>query len=162
MSKAIRVILLENIDSLGKSGEVVSVSEGYARNFLFPQGKAALATEPVERGVAQQRSREKAAADQVLAGWQQKAESLTGTELALTARRKEGDEIFGSVTAAQIVKELNKQAGLSLKAKDLDLAKPITKMGSQDVTIYLSSEVETTIRVTVAPDPASEPKEEDE
>lgn len=152
MSKSIKVILLENIDHLGVAGEIVSVSEGYARNFLFPAGKAALATEQAEREAGEKRTLAKATADAELAALQQKAESLTGTELMLTAKRKEGEEIFGSITAAQIVKELNQQAGLALKPKDLDLPKAITKIGSQDATIHLSPEVEIVIRVTITPD----------
>lgn len=147
-----KVILLEDIEMLGKAGEMVTVSEGYARNLLFPQGKAAQATQQTEKKVAAQKAQEKAQADEKLAALQQKAESLTGTELTLIAKRREGEEIFGSISVAQVVKELNAQAGLDLKPKDISLQKAITKLGSQDVVIHLSPEVETSIKVTIISD----------
>lgn len=153
MSLKLTVILLEDVASLGRAGDIVTVSSGYARNSLFPEGKAALADEPVRARAQKRQAQQKASTAADLQKLQALAEKLEGTELALSARRKEeaGDEIFGSFTARQIVEELNRAASLSLKAKDIKLPKPLTRLGSQDITIQLSPDVETKIRVTITP-----------
>lgn len=158
----IQVILLEDIASLGRAGDIVSVSEGYARNLLFPTGKAALATEQVQK--EQQAKKRKVAAEkqEQLEEAQQLAETLEKSELVLSARVKDGDEIFGHINATLIVKELNKQGHLSFKAKDIVLPKPISKLGSYDVTVRLATDVEATIKVIVNPDEASLKAQEDE
>lgn len=162
MKKNISVVLLEDISSLGKAGDIVEVAEGHARNFLFPEGKAALAT-PEMRQQHAARAQQQAAVDATkLAEVQQKAESLTGTELTLTAQIKEGTEIFGKITAKDIAKELNSQAQLTLKAKDIKLKQAITDIGSHDVEITLSDDVATTIRVTVVAAPGSTPVSDEE
>lgn len=151
MKKKVRVILLEDIASLGHVGQIVTVAEGYARNSLFLEGKAALATPEVQEKneAVQQKAAQTAAAS--LQALQAQAERLLGTELVLSGRLKEGEEIFGSITARDIASELNAQAGLTLTPKQIKLKKPIMKTGSQDIEINLSSEVATTIRVTIVP-----------
>jgi ribosomal protein L9 len=151
MSRKVTVLLLEDIQSLGKAGDIVTVSEGHARNFLFPEGKAALADVTTRTRAAQQQASKAAQAEKELEELQVFADRLEGTELTLPARLKEdeGNEIFGSITAAQIAQKLNEEAKLTLKPKDVKLARPITHIGSQDITVQLSPDVETKIRVTV-------------
>lgn len=154
MSRSLTVLLLEDVASLGKAGDIVTVSEGYARNFLFPDGKAALAGEKARKQAEARRAALQAESNRVLAQAQALAEKLEGTELTLKARRKEdeGDEIYGTVTARHVADELNRAARLSLKPKDVKLKKPMTRLGGQDIVVSLSPEVEITIHVTVAPD----------
>ncbi len=162
MSKKVSVILLEDVAGLGQAGDIIAVSEGYARNFLFLEGKAALATaEAKAKQVAQTKATEaeKAATTQAAQGL---AQTLDGTELTLKARVKDGTEIFGRITKKQIADELNKQAKLKLTPKQVDLTKPITTIGSQDVTINLTSDVTATIRITVEADPTSLPASDEE
>src|SRR5581483_3749082 len=162
MSKTIRVLLLEDVASVGRAGEVVSVSEGYARNFLFPEAKAALATQDVQARHAHAKAKQQEAADAHLQALQQLAEHLDRTELTVEVRVKEGDEIFGSVGARQIADELKRQAKLDVKAKDIELETPLTHLGSQKITINLSPDVAATIQVTLVPDPASLPATDDD
>lgn len=157
MSKKVSVLLLEDVASLGNAGDIVKVSEGYARNALFPEGKAALATETVKHAQQTRQARDDAEKKEELEQTQAVADKLEGTELALTARVKEGEEIFGSITAAHIAKELSQQANLSLKPKDVALAKPLTRLGSQPVTVHLSPEVDAKIQVTITADPNQPP-----
>lgn len=154
MKKKIQVILLEDVTPLGSAGEVVSVAEGYARNFLFLQGKAALATEQVILGAKEKEEKRKAVTTKQLADLQAQAQALDGTELTITAKAKEGEGegLYGSITMAQIAKQLNAEAALDLKAKDIVLSKPITALGNYDITVKLSTDVETTIRVVVTPE----------
>lgn len=162
MANKIQVILLEDIPDLGRTGDIVSVSEGHARNFLFPAGKAALATAAVKTQQQAKAARAEAQAQENLKELQELASTIDGTELALTAQVKDGDEIFGKITATQIAKELNQQAKLSIKARDVDLPKPLNRLGSTPVTINLSPDVSATITVTVTPEPGSKPPQNDD
>lgn len=157
MSKKVNIILLEDIPSVGQAGDIVSVLEGYARNMLIPQMKAALATAQNESAVQDKKLRAAKISQADLAARQAQAESLMGSELLITARLKDGDEIYGQIKPAQIVKSLNQQANLSLTARAIGLPAPITVIGTYDVTVKLSPDVETVIKVTVVPDPASHP-----
>lgn len=152
MTDRIEVILLEDIQELGKEGDIVQVSEGHARNFLFPQGKAAIATEGLQKKHEENKKVKNMKREQELESKQQQAETLDGTELTLTAQVKEGEDIFGSITAKNIADNLRKQANIKIKANDIELEKPITKLGSHTVVVRLSPDVEAKIQVTIEPD----------
>jgi large subunit ribosomal protein L9 len=149
MNKKVSVLLLEKLPGIGNAGDIVEVSEGYARNLLFPQGKAALATSEKQKSHQAQQKRDRQKAEEQLHVVQQRAESLTGSELTLTVRVKEGDEIYGSISAAHIAKELSKQTTYSIKAKDIALAEPLKRLGSYDIEVHLSAEIVAPIKVTV-------------
>lgn len=152
MSKKVLVILLETVEGLGQAGDIIAVSEGYARNFLFLEGKAALATSETKTKQAAQIKAEEAQKIAATAAAQELAQTLDDTELTLKARVKDGNEIFGRITKKQIADELNKQAKLTLTAQQIDLTKPIITIGSQDVAINLTNDVAATIRVTIEAD----------
>lgn len=162
MAQKIKVILLEDIENVGRAGDIVAVSEGYARNKLFPGGQAALATDSAVKQAQHQKQKREAATREVTAKLQELASKLDDTELALLAKVKEGNEIFGKITAAQIAKQLNQQAQLSLKPKDILLTAPITQLGTYPITVQLAKDVEAHLVVTVEADPASVPSGEDE
>lgn len=162
MSKKVSVILLEDIAGLGQAGDIIAVSEGHARNFLFPEAKAALATTEIQaqkQAEKDKQQKEKAAA--TIAA-QELAQNLEGTELTLRAKVKDGNEIFGKITKKQITEELNKQAKLQLTNKQIELTTPIKTTGSQDVTINLTDDVTATIKVTVEAEPSSLPASDEE
>lgn len=161
MSKKIKVILLEDVESYGRSGEIVEVSEGYARNFLFPQTKAALATSQVEKQVEKNKSRVEQAEKEQLADSQKQADELDGSELTITARVKDGDEIYGKINKKDIVEALKTQADLTIATKDIGLAKPIASLGTYDVIVNLPNGVDTKIKIFVEADPDSLPKTEE-
>lgn len=153
MSKKVSVILLEDINRLGQAGDIISVSEGYARNFLFLEGKAALATTEARAKQAAEAKHRETTKSMATQATQELAQTMEGTELTLRARLKEGNQIFGRITRKQIADELNKQVKLKLTPKQIDLATDITTLSSQDVTINLTKEVAATIRVTVEAEP---------
>jgi large subunit ribosomal protein L9 len=157
MSKKVKVILLEDIHNIGRAGDIVEVTEGYARNMLIPQTKAALATTQREKTLRDKKMREENISQAQLAALQSQADALMDTELIITARLKDGEQIYAQVKPAQIIKALNEQAHLKLTAKSISLAGPITSIGTFDATINLSPDVETIIKVTVIPDPKSKP-----
>jgi len=164
MAKKITVILLEDIHAVGTAGEVVSVSEGYARNSLFPNGSAAIADDATLQSVERKAASQRAADNLELAQHQAVAEKLEGTELLIIAKAKEGEggDLYGSITAAAIAKELLKQADLKVKPKDVGLDEPITSTGSYDVTIAIAADVEATLTVTVTTDKAEEENGQDD
>jgi len=160
MSKKVSVLLLEDIDQVGTVGQIISVAEGYARNSLFPEGKAALATtKNVSRASIEKKQQlEK---DKIeLAELQEKAASLDGTELIVTALLKEGEEIYGSINATRIVSELNAQTKSNFNVKIIDLPEPITSLGSYPIVINLSPEVSITLHATVVADEKYNPHNE--
>lgn len=156
MSDKIQVILLEDIPALGQAGDIVSVVEGYARNLLFPRGLAALATQQAQAARAKRLSRKSAEKEAELEQLRQLALQLERTELSLTARRKDGDQIFGRITPAAIAKELQRAAHLQLKPKDILLNRPVDTFGTYDATLRLSPDVEAVIKVVVNPAPGEE------
>ena len=163
MAKKIRVILLEDVETVGRAGDIVAVAEGYARNFLFNEGRAALADHKTLTRNEVKKQHEAAARAAATEQLQVRAEQLEGTELTIVARVKEGDDIFGTISTKIIAAELKKQANIVVKPKDIALSEPLKKLGSVEVTVSLSPEIDTHLRITIVPDPKSiQPKPIDE
>lgn len=144
-----QVILLERVERLGKIGDEVSVKNGFARNFLIPQGKALLANDKnrarfeAERDLIEQRNATARAAAQT------EAEKLEGQ--AFTMIRQAGDtgQLFGSVTARDVAESAN-QAGYKVPLSGVRLDKPIKAIGLYEVQIRLHAEVTVTVQANVA------------
>ncbi|MDP3727302.1 MAG: 50S ribosomal protein L9 [bacterium] len=141
-----KVILLKEISKLGKPGEVRSVSNGYARNFLFPQGLAQLATDEniqagnrmaAERASRDERERRRLEA---LAG------KISGVTLEFALKAGKGGHAFGSVSAEDIATRLGKE-GLNVERQWIDLDKGIKATGEHGVDIRLPHQI--TARVTI-------------
>ncbi|HLD26045.1 MAG TPA: 50S ribosomal protein L9 [Candidatus Andersenbacteria bacterium] len=154
MSKKISIILLEDVHGLGKSGQIVAAAEGYARNFLFPQGRAALADEQARSAAQAKAAKQTAQAQENLAALQAQATALESTELVLHARLKEDqhEEIYGSITARQISEALQAQAALEVAARDVILPEPLTRLGTYKIPVNLSSDIEAVVTVTIVAD----------
>jgi len=142
------VILRQTVAKLGRVGEVVSVKDGYARNYLLPQGLAYPATEGNKRriGADARRHAEQLASDK--AGAETVAEQLGSVALAFTAKAGEGDKLFGSITSADIAGQLKEQ-GFAIDKRMVELAEPLRMIGIYPVTIRLHPEVRAEIRVSV-------------
>jgi large subunit ribosomal protein L9 len=152
MATTVQVLLLEDIDSLGRVGDIVAVSDGYARNFLFPNGKAALATKQVQHVKAAKDTAVKKRAEEELQKNQQLADSLENTEITISAKVRSEENLFGSILAKTIAERLLKDSNLSVPLKNIKGPFPIKKIGTYDVTIVLSEGVEFHIAVVVIPD----------
>jgi large subunit ribosomal protein L9 len=143
-----KVILLENVPSLGKAGDLVKVSDGYGRNYLIPQKKAVLATEKSlkviehQKRLIQQRM-EKAKKDAERLG--QQIENLSCT-FAKTVG--ESGKLFGSVTSMDI-EDFLKENGIKVDRKKIALEEPIKNLGVSNVPIKLHPEVTTHLKVWV-------------
>jgi large subunit ribosomal protein L9 len=145
---AMEIILREDVQHLGKAGEVVKVKDGYARNYLLPKGLAYPATDAnkqritfeTER-VAKQRAAEKGAAEA-------EAARLAGVRLTFVAKVGEEDKLYGSVTASDIQRQLEEQ-GFHVDKRKVDLPEPIRELGEFRVGIKVHPEVRPEIIVTV-------------
>lgn len=142
------VILREDVDKLGRIGEVVTVKDGYARNFLLPRGLAYAATDGNRRRLeAEQRQRDRRAA--LAAGEARElAVKLEAVSLSFTMKAGEGDKLFGSVTAADIADRLGGE-GFTVDKRAVDLPEPIKALGAYKVPVRLHADVKPEIRVWV-------------
>ncbi|MBN1408778.1 MAG: 50S ribosomal protein L9 [Calditrichaceae bacterium] len=142
------IILREDFESLGQAGEVVSVKDGYARNFLIPKGIAYLATEAnkkrYENDVKQQAwrlNRDKKIAEELAA-------KLENVSCTISVQVGEEDKMFGSVTSQNIAEALASQ-GYEVDKRKILLEEPIKSLGIYSVSIKLHTEVEATVKVWV-------------
>jgi len=143
------IILLERVAKLGQMGEVVSVKEGYARNFLLPQGKALrvnaanLARFEAEKAQMEARNLEtKKEAESM-------AEKLDGQQFIVIRSASDAGSLYGSVTTRDAA-EAATEAGFTVDRKQVVLAAPIKELGLHDVAVVLHPEVEATIQLNVA------------
>jgi len=147
----VKVILTQNVPSLGAPGTVVDVARGYARNFLIPQGKAMEASpgniarfEAQRSKVEQQLERQKEAARELAA-------RLAEVRLTIAQRVGEAERLYGSVTTAAIAQALADK-GFNIDRKQLELTEPIKQLGTYSVTVRLAPEVKVQVQVEVVPE----------
>ena len=142
------IILREDVQHLGKAGEVVKVKDGYARNFLLPQGLAYPATEGNKKRIAFEADRiaKKRAVEREAA--QGEAGKLDGVHLTFAVKVGEEDRLYGSVTAGDIQRKLEEQ-GIHVDKRKVDLPEPIRGLGEFRVGIKIHPEVRPEIAVTV-------------
>ncbi len=144
-----KVILLENVKSLGKRGDVVNASDGYARNMLFPKKLAVPATDSNKKDLeAKKRSEEKHAAE-VLAEAKELKEKIEKGSITLSIKVGEGGRTFGSVSSKEIVQAAKSQLGLELDKKKIQLAQPIKELGTAKVPVKLHPQVTAELKVNV-------------
>ncbi|MHB8417129.1 MAG: 50S ribosomal protein L9 [Myxococcales bacterium] len=146
-----KVILREDVPSLGKAGDVVEVKRGYGRNYLVPRQKAVLATEASLRHVEHEKTvalarkaKQKAAAGDL-------ASKLEAARVSIGRRVGEQDKLYGSVTALDIAEALAAQ-GLTIDRRSIHLPDPIKQLGDFEVEVRLHSEVVAKIKLTVTPE----------
>lgn len=142
------IILREDVQHLGKAGEMVKVKDGYARNYLLPKGLAYVATEGNRKRVtfeAERIARMRATEKQ---GAEGEAAKLAGLSLTFAMKVGEEDKLYGSVTASDIQRRLEEQ-GVHVDKRKIDLAEPIRALGEFPVGIKLHAEVRPEITVVV-------------
>ena len=142
------VILRQAVESLGKPGDVVKVSNGYARNYLLPHGVAFEATPGNLKRIQQERDRLEAAENERRNSAQGYAEKLEQVQLTFSARVGEEGKLFGSVTSADVAQQLEAQ-GFHIEKRQIDLHEPIKALGVYRIPIRLHADVKPEIRVWV-------------
>ena len=143
-----KLILREDVENLGKGGDLVDVKPGYGRNFLLPRGLAVTANPKNVRELEHQKKMAEAKAAKLKASAQAVAKRLADTPVALKRKVGEQDKLYGSVTALDIVEALAAR-GLQLDRRTIDLAEPIKTVGDFEVPVKLHREVIGTARVKV-------------
>ncbi len=149
-----KLILREDVDNLGKGGEVVDVKPGYGRNFLLPRGLAVLANPKNLRDIEHQKSVAAAKAAKLKASAQAVAKRLADTPVTLKRKAGEQDKLYGSVTALDVAEALAAR-GLQIDRRSIELAEPIKTVGEFDVPVKLHHEVVGKVKVTVEPEEAA-------
>ncbi|WP_420639609.1 50S ribosomal protein L9 [Candidatus Poriferisocius sp.] len=143
-----KVVLRDNVDDLGKKGDVVDVADGYARNFLIPAGKAFRSSAGAERQAERMRRSRELKDAKERAEAQEMATRLVSTPIHIAARAGAEGKLFGSVTTADIVRAVAEQANIMLERKAIE-AEAIKELGSHVVTAKPHPEVEFPITVEV-------------
>lgn len=142
------VILRTSVPNLGKAGDIVTVKDGYARNYLLPRNLAYVATEGNKRRLlAEQSQREKRHATEVSEA-RAVAARLEAISVTFTMKAGDGDKLFGSVTAADIAEKLSAE-GFAVDKRQVELHEPLKSLGVFKVPIRLHSEVKPELRVWV-------------
>ena len=142
------VILREHVDNLGKRGEIVKVADGYARNFLLPRKLALLATDANRKHVERERKIAEAREAQEKGQAETVAGKLAALEIVITRRVGETDQLYGSVTAADIADFL-KEKGFEVDRRRIILPEPIKAIGDHNVPLKLHREVTVALKVRV-------------
>ena len=142
-----KVILLADVNKIGKKGDIVNVKEGYARNFLIPRGLAAEATPGYLRQVEQEKKREAAKAERELQEVRDLEARIKDQVVAVTARVGEGGKLFGSVTTQEIADALRKQFSVEIDKRKIELAEPIKSLGTFPIVVKIHPQVHTPLKV---------------
>lgn len=146
------VILLDNVENLGSIGDLVKVKPGYGRNYLLPQGKAALATPAnIKEMEARRAELEKAAADEMAAA-KARAKVINGMELVIHANAGSEDKLFGSVGPIDIEKAFE-DVQVEVQRSEIRMPEgPIHTLGEFPIGVHLHPEVDAEIKVRVVPE----------
>ena len=134
------LILKEDVENLGFKDDLVVVKNGYGRNFLIPQGKAVLATSSAKKVLAEKIKQSHNKQKEAISEAQKVVKKLEKLELKISAKSLESDKLFGSVTSAEIAKELSSN-GFEIEKKCIQLSSNIKKTGAYSAKIRLHREV---------------------
>ena len=146
-----KVVLLKDVRNVGKRDEIITVSDGYARNFLFPQKLAAEATPGALREIERKRAAQDAREAEQLAEAKQKADGLKNKVITLEVKCGDKGRLYGSVTAAEVAEALEKQHGVKVDKRKIDIGDPIRETGIREISVWLYSGVTTPMKLDVQP-----------
>ena len=146
-----KVVLLKDVKNIGKRDEILNVSDGYARNFLFPQRLAAEATPGMLKEIEKKRAAQDAREADALAEAKARAAALKGKVIDLKIKCGSQGRLYGSVTTAEVAEALEEQHGFAADKRKIDLGDPIKEVGDREISIRLYSGVSTTMILRVSP-----------
>ena len=144
-----RVLLRDDIDGVGKRGDIVEVARGFARNFLLPEGKALVASEGVQEQASSMRrardlrdAKDREAADTV-------ATAISVSPVTVKARAGAEGRLFGSVTTTDLAEAIEAQTGAVIDRRKIHLPEPIKSLGTHVVPVHLHADVDAEVTVEV-------------
>jgi large subunit ribosomal protein L9 len=146
-----RVLLLRDHDKLGKAGDIKNVADGYARNFLLPRGLAVLATAGALKQAETIRKAEERRRAKLFAEAQAVANQLTGTTLIFRALASETGKLYGSITANDIAEAVQREKGIEVDKRKIELREPLRSLGTHTVSVRLAAELVPSLTVIIEP-----------
>jgi len=144
----VKVLLVEDIDKLGWLGDVVEVNEGYARNYLLPQGLARPATDANIRAIADEKAKRAEVRHVEIKRLEQACAAVKGAEAVIASKANEQGHLFGSVTEKHIAENLRAQ-GFAVADEVVQLGEHIKQLGSYQVKLKFADELTATVSVVV-------------
>ncbi len=144
-----KVILLEDVKSLGKKGETVDINDGYARNFIFPKKLGMEATNKNINDLKLQKAHEEKVANDIYEEAKALAAEIGEKTVTLSIKSGEGGKTFGSVSSKEIAKAAKDQLGLDIDKKKMQLSEPIKTLGTTIVPIKIHPKVVAELKVNV-------------
>jgi len=145
----VKIILADDVDNLGTKGDVVSVADGYARNYLVPKGLALMASKGALKQAEQMRRAREEREQKVKEEAAGRVSKLGATSVYISARAGEGGRLFGSVTKTDVARAILEQLGEDVDRHVIRLDDPIRTLGSHSVEIHLHEEVNALVTVEV-------------
>lgn len=146
-----KVILLQDVPGKGKRDDIVTVSDGYARNMLFPKKLAVESTPGAVKEIERKRAAEAAREAQRRADAEEKARALKGKIINLPVKCGETGRLYGAITSAEVSEQLKAQYGIELDKKKIELGAPIRNVGDVEVSVRLYTGITTTMTLHVTP-----------
>ena len=146
-----KVVLLKDVKNMGKRDDILNVSDGYARNFLFPQKLAAEATPGTLKEIELKRAAQDAREAEMKAEAMAKAELLKNKVIVLQVKCGEKGRLYGSVTSAEVAEALEKQHGIKADKRKIDIGDPIRETGIREISVWLYAGITTKMKLDVQP-----------
>ena len=143
------VILMKDVKGSGKAGDVVKVSDGYARNMLLPKGLAKEATEGNIRSLEKQKAIAAEKLEEQKSAAKEMAAKLEKITLKIESKGGDSGKLFGSITSKDIAEALEKQEGMKIDKKKIEMKTPIKQAGETEVTLKLFTEISAQLKVSV-------------
>lgn len=144
-----QIILMKDVNGIGKAGEIKNVSDGYARNFLFPQKCALAANDANKRVFDNEKARERKAAEKEIHDAKLSAEKLEKVSCTLKVKVGEEDKMYGSVTTHDIAKKLEEQGFTAIDKKMILLDEPLKELGVYTVDVKLQHDIIAKVKIWV-------------
>jgi len=145
-----KVILLQDISSIGKRGEIKEISDGYARNMLIPKKLAAPASQATQKDINRQIASEVAQKTAELTAIKETAADLNGKTLEIKAKAGENGRLFGSVTNADIAKSIKEATGLTIDKRKVEIPESINGTGSFTAKVRFGKDIVADVKVVVS------------
>lgn len=144
-----KIILLEDVKSLGKKGQVVEVADGYARNAIIPKKLGVEATGANMNNLKLQKANEEKVAKEILEAAQEFAKGMENDKVVVSIKAGEGGRTFGSISSKEIASEYKAQCGKDVDKKKLQLKEAIRNFGTYDIPVKLHPQVTGSLKVQV-------------
>jgi large subunit ribosomal protein L9 len=147
-----KVILTQEVKKLGLKGQVIEVSDGYARNFLIPQGFAEEATKTKLKEIQEKSGKEERKKTSEKDNAEALKMKLHGKKIEIKVKAGAGDKLFGAVTAKEIADILQKEFRVSIDKKKIDVGEPIKHLGQYNIKLKIYPSVQAEVKLIVAPE----------